>query len=272
MLQSETLTLMLCFLHVVYSQSVYKKVGDEVVLSPDMTSVTAPITSIMWKVGPNIAVQWEESDESDITYFRHFKERGSLNTSSGAMTIKGLIYSDSALYTPEINSVVLVSIPLSVLSAVPVPSVTVSCDEEKSSCILTCEGNTTGLDQLTYVWKFDNEKTVSSKLCYIGKDNSSMVKEFSCELENPVSWESSRAIGNPLTMTGGKPVSINTGLTVFICMLCPVLILVFVHRWRAGMWFFQKDSMPWEADFWRRQTNNTETEETTLNKINKCDD
>lgn len=56
-----------------FVSTVYKKVGDEVVLSPDMTSVTAPITSIMWKVGPNIAVQWEESDESDITYFRHFK-------------------------------------------------------------------------------------------------------------------------------------------------------------------------------------------------------
>lgn len=48
----------------------YKKVGDEVVLKLDVTPVT--ITSITWKDGPNIAVQW---DGTDTDYYRQFKGR-----------------------------------------------------------------------------------------------------------------------------------------------------------------------------------------------------
>lgn len=41
--------------------------GDNVLLKP---SVTSEITSITWKQGPNLAVQW---DGSNINYYREFK-------------------------------------------------------------------------------------------------------------------------------------------------------------------------------------------------------
>ncbi|KAF0038947.1 hypothetical protein F2P81_009431 [Scophthalmus maximus] len=35
--------------------------------------VSDPIGSVMWKVGPDIAIEWEVSDP-DVTYYGHFKE------------------------------------------------------------------------------------------------------------------------------------------------------------------------------------------------------
>ncbi|XP_039998490.1 uncharacterized protein LOC120798328 [Xiphias gladius] len=252
------------FLAVVSAQSeitLYKKEGDEVVLNPGSGSVTGPITSIVWRDGPNIAIQWEEPD-TDITYYRHFEDRGSLNISSGEMTIKGLTRDDSAVYTAEINNIKATPTRLTVIFPVPVPIVTKSCDDERTSCILTCEGNTTGVELVTYKWRSDDEElTTSSKEHRVEKENSSSTKEFSCELDNPVSRESSKPIPNPFTTANtpttsttqpeGNP-KISTGLTVFICLLTAVVVLGLLHRWKAGMWFFQKASMPWEADFWRK--------------------
>lgn len=109
--------------------------GDEVILKPAAASVTGPITTIIWKEGLNIAMEW---DGKDIDSYRQFKgmlswvwlhsvlitiecfifflrlvltltpsmfvkERGSLNISNGEMTITGLTRGDSGLYTVEIN-------------------------------------------------------------------------------------------------------------------------------------------------------------------------
>uniref|UniRef100_A0A8D3ECU8 Ig-like domain-containing protein n=1 Tax=Scophthalmus maximus TaxID=52904 RepID=A0A8D3ECU8_SCOMX len=182
-----------------------------------------------------------------------FKERGSLNTSSGEMTIRGLIRNDSALYTPEINSKEATPTLLTVISSVPVPTVTTSCDE-KAGCTLTCEGNTTGAEPVAYKWKSDDtELKPTSKDHHVKKENSPGIKEFSCELVNPVSRESSRPIPNPFIADMPRNLNINTGLAVFLCLLVAVLLLVFIHRGTSGVWFFQKESMPWEADFWTKQ-------------------
>ncbi|XP_035006236.1 uncharacterized protein LOC118103420 isoform X2 [Hippoglossus stenolepis] len=255
-----------------------KKVGDDVVLSPGSGSVTGSITKIIWKDGLNIAVQWEAAD-SDVTYYRHFKERGSLNTSSGAMTIRGLTQNDSKLYTPEINSVMATPTLLTVLAPVPVPTVTTSCNEEKSSCTLTCDGNVKDVKLVIYNWKSDDvQLTNSSKDHHVEKENSLSVKEFSCELENPVSRESSEPIANPFITDTTKAewkLNINTGLIVFISLLGAVLLLVLVHRWKAGMWFFQKESMPWEADFWskhERGSRDAESNGTTRREREQTDE
>ncbi|XP_036947647.1 carcinoembryonic antigen-related cell adhesion molecule 7-like [Acanthopagrus latus] len=235
-------------------KTLYKKVGDEVVLRPDAASVTGPITSITWKEGPNLAMQW---DGTDIDKYRHFKERGSLNISNGAMMITGLTRGDSELYTVEINGGGAGSTRLTVISPVPTPSVTKSCDDE-TSCVLTCDGNTTGTDPFTYTWHLGAiVSNDASKEQRITKDNHSSVEEFSCMLKNPVSEERSQPITNPFITPPETPAAgnlkITTALTVFICLLAPVLVLVLIHRWKAGMWFFQEESMPWEAGFWSRQ-------------------
>ncbi|XP_019968069.2 carcinoembryonic antigen-related cell adhesion molecule 1-like [Paralichthys olivaceus] len=251
----QTVSVVAALLCLVPSQAekiLHKRLGDDVVLSPG--PATAPITSVMWRVGLHIAVQWADSD-SEVTYYRHFKERGSLNTSNGEMTIRGLYRDDSEVYTPEINSIKATPTRLIVIAPVPVPTVTTSCNVEMSSCTLTCEGNVTGVESVTYKWKSDDvQVAVSSKDHHVEKENSQSVKEFSCELENPVSQKSSQRITNPFITdpTPERKLNISSGVTVFICLLLAVLLLTLVHRCRAGMWFFQKESMPWEADFWRK--------------------
>lgn len=236
---------------------VYKKVGDEIVLKPDSAYVSS--TGITWKHGSNIAMEW---DGDTIEAYRQFKARGSLNISTGEMTIRGLTPDDGGSYTAEINDNLNPSqTQIIVIFPVPTPTVLKTCDAEVTSCTLTCDGNTTGAQPVTYNWKLkDKTLTEASKEHIIKKESSSGINEFSCELENPVSRESSQPIPNPFTTsapddpvdTEAGNLKISTGLTVFITLLAAVLLMGLIHRWKAGMWFYEKESMPWEADFWKK--------------------
>lgn len=230
--------------------TVYKKLGDTVVLKLDTTSDPGTISDILWKHGPDLAAQLE-GGEPEI--FPHFKGRGSVNISSGEMTITGLTRGDSGVYTVEINNALANTIKLAVIAPVPTPTVMQSCDNN-TSCVLTCDGNTADAEPVTYRWSPDYPE--SSRERRITKEDSEDQPEFSCELENPVSRMRSQSIANPFTTVPDDPalggLKISAGLTVFISLLVPVVLLGLIHRWKAGMWFYQKDSMPWEADFWRR--------------------
>lgn len=235
--------------------SVYGKVGGEVDLRPDAHSVTNTIKNVLWKAGADIAMEW---DGTEIASYREFKGRCHLNTSTGVMTITRLAPNDSGVYTPEINDVLRAPIRLIVISAVPVPTVKSSCDKELTRCTLTCDGQTAEAEEVTYRWMSDDTVVMDSiqKEYVIVKEDSSDIKKFSCDLENPVSHESSQPISNPFSTAPEEPeepLKISTGLTVFISLLAIVLLLGIFHRLKAGMWFFEKASMPWEADFWRKQ-------------------
>ncbi|KAA8579762.1 hypothetical protein FQN60_006855 [Etheostoma spectabile] len=205
----------------------YKKVGDDVVVKPGPISVA--ITNIMWKHGPNIAVLW---DGKELDYF----VRSKLNITSGEMTITGLTSNYTGLYTPEINGMAMNATRLIVISSVPKPTVGKSCGADKTSCILTCEGDTTGAEPFTYRWKSDSDVTGSSKEQLITKDNSSSIEEFSCELENPVSQMSSDPIANPFFESDEpkREPNIPKGLVVFMVLLFVVLLVVGIHRCKAA--------------------------------------
>ncbi|XP_026027990.1 lymphocyte function-associated antigen 3-like [Maylandia zebra] len=235
--------------------TVYGKVGGEAVLKPPANSVSGPITQISWKEGSNKAMEWETGD-TNATGYRQFRDRGHLDTSTGVMTISGLLHNDSNSYTPEINNRRLTPVSLVVLSPVPVPSVNKSCDESK--CELICEGTTARATPVSYTWMSDDTgKHVSSGKQYtVHKVNSSISYELSCEIENPISRERSEPITissdsfSVISPPGGGP-NIYMGLTVLIVLLVVVTLLVVFHKWKTGMWFFEKESMPWEGDFWR---------------------
>uniref|UniRef100_A0AAQ5YAE7 Ig-like domain-containing protein n=1 Tax=Amphiprion ocellaris TaxID=80972 RepID=A0AAQ5YAE7_AMPOC len=234
--------------------TVYGKVGGEVDLRPDARSVTNTIKSVLWKAGPDIAMEWEGME---IVSHRHFKGRCYLNTSTGVMTITQLTPNDSGVYTPEINDVLSTPINLIIISAVPVPTVLTSCDEEMTRCTLTCDGQTTEAEEVTYRWKSDDTIVMDAiKKEYV------IVKVLltrcdTCDLENVVSSESSQPISNPFN-TGDsphvfngltyehqlkshllftapeEPLKVSTGLTVFISLLAAVLLLGIFHRLKAG--------------------------------------
>ncbi|KAI3365990.1 hypothetical protein L3Q82_009820, partial [Scortum barcoo] len=212
---------------------IYAKVGGEVVLKPGATFKMG--STITWKEGENLAMAW---DGKDMDLFRQFKERGSLNNLTGEMTLTRLNLTDSGWYTPEVNQEAATSVYLKVISPVPQPTIRESCDAEMTACTLTCDGGTPGAEPLNYTWwSGDTPLNDSSQTRHIRKEDSLNLKEFRCVLQNPVSQESSESFLNPFTLPPESPesgVKISTGLTVFISLLAAVLVMVLIHRWKAG--------------------------------------
>lgn len=232
----------------------YAKVGGDVTLKPKPGSVTDATTSITWKVGSDLAAELEDGD---LTYYRDFKVRSELNNLTGDFTIKKLTYNDTKAYTIETSS----SIPphhkidLRVISPVPVPTIASSCSEDKDApktCTLTCEGDTTRADPVEYSWMSDDTEVPNhADKTYTVKESSN-VRKLSCKMKNPLGEEISKPFLNNLN-TGqaeGGP-KISTGITVAIILLVPLILVVIFHRWKTGEFFFNKNSMPWERDFWR---------------------
>ncbi|XP_037102217.1 carcinoembryonic antigen-related cell adhesion molecule 1-like isoform X2 [Syngnathus acus] len=231
--------------------TVYGKLGDEVVLRPDAGLPTGPLTSILWKHGNDIAIEW---DPNGVEAYRQFKHRTTLNNVSGELTITALTQNDSGIYTPEINSALKTPIHLAVILSVPEPTILTSCDAEKTVCTLTCAGDTTGAEPVNYTWMIGHSsKTYTSREIIIKKDTPNE-DEFKCQLQNPVSKKSSLSTRNPfLTAEHQGGLKVNIGLTLAICLLTAIVVLVLIHKCKTGMWFFQKASMPWQADFWRKE-------------------
>ncbi|XP_047432873.1 CD48 antigen-like isoform X2 [Mugil cephalus] len=184
----------------------YKKVGDEVVLSPG--SEASPISRITWKHNSNLAVKWYEG--GTIDYFSSFKGRCELNTTTGELIIPKPILEDSGSYRVEINNRVLDTTEIKFISGVPKPAVSENCDAEKTHCVLTCEGITTDSEPVTYTWWSGDVTKSQTKQLIITKNDTE--PSFTCELENPVSSERSREVLNPFTsssITGNNSNGLN---------------------------------------------------------------
>lgn len=234
------------------AHTLYKEVGQVAVLKPSSVPESEPIKSIIWKHKSDIAI---ELLEGTIEAYRQFKVRGKLNNLSGELTIERLAPEDSGAYTVEINDKHTSETLLQIISAVPEPIVNITCHEAKS-CTLDCVGNTKGAEPVRYNWKLgDSLKENSTKVYHVKKEETSGMKKFSCELHNPVSKKSSALYDNPLNEPndeGSPNGKIYTGVTVFASLLGTVLLLVFLHRCKSGMWFYEKNSMPWETEFWQK--------------------
>ncbi|KAM6957980.1 uncharacterized protein LKV04_022114 [Tautogolabrus adspersus] len=124
--------------------------------------------------------------------------RCKLDHLTGALTITGLTKNDSGIYKPEINYVVSDSTELIVISHVPKPSVSESCDTEMTACNLTCEGNTIEAEPITYKWFLGDTEGLSGKVLDITKEMEE--QSFSCMLVNPVGFKSSDSMKNPLVI------------------------------------------------------------------------
>uniref|UniRef100_A0A3Q3WFX6 Ig-like domain-containing protein n=1 Tax=Mola mola TaxID=94237 RepID=A0A3Q3WFX6_MOLML len=152
----------------------YKKVGDDVVLQA--SPLPSTIISISWKESVNIAVQWEGNE---IMYYRQFRERGSLNISSGELTITKLARGDSNLYTPEINNVIMAPTQLIVISPVPKPTISSSYNSD-DVLVLTCNGGAMDSEPISYKWRSS------------GKELSNSSKELNITKVRPLSSVSHR--------------------------------------------------------------------------------
>ncbi|XP_045555010.1 uncharacterized protein isoform X1 [Salmo salar] len=182
---------------VVSGEDLYYKVGGELLLTPDKSTVPDSITGILWKHGKNKVAEWYKDFDLDI--YAAFKERTTLDQTTGELRISGLMKTDSGVYSVEFNSKLLdKTYTLSVIKAVPKPTITSSCNANKTICTLTCEGDTTDAEPVTYSWKvgegvwevLDKQHSVSKN----NTDKSNNGYKYTCKLKNTVSEEVSKPI------------------------------------------------------------------------------
>ncbi|XP_032413022.1 uncharacterized protein LOC116716225 isoform X1 [Xiphophorus hellerii] len=230
-------------------ETIYAKEGGEVTLKPKQGSVTDATKSITWKAGKDLVVDLEPDG---IVYYGRFQGRSNLNNRTGELTLRSLTYDLTDVFTIEIdNNAIDHKINLSVLAAVPVPTIAPSCPEGAHTCTLTCEGNTARAEPVEYRWMTDDtEVPGSTDKTFTVKDDSSGVGEFSCKMKNRVSENRSKPFANPFKAAQSGP-RIFTGVTVLVILLFLVILVAIGHRMKTGEWFFNKSSMPWEGDFWR---------------------
>uniref|UniRef100_A0A3Q3LET5 Ig-like domain-containing protein n=1 Tax=Labrus bergylta TaxID=56723 RepID=A0A3Q3LET5_9LABR len=177
-------------------ETVYGAEGDDIVLMPPLQSPSPPITSIQWKHRNDIVAEWYEVYGTETYCLTKFKGRCKLNHLTGALTITGLTKTDSGICKPEINNKYLDSTHLIVISRVPKPSVSKSCNTEMTACNLTCEGNTIESEPVDCKWLLDEAEGPSGKVLTITKEMKE--QSYRCVFVNPVGNKTSDIMTNPL--------------------------------------------------------------------------
>ncbi|XP_038854198.1 T-cell surface antigen CD2-like isoform X2 [Salvelinus namaycush] len=211
---------------VVSEEYLYLKVGGELVLTPDKSTVPDPITSILWRHGRNKVAEWDQGFGLDI--YGAFKERTTLDQTTGELRIKGLMKTDSGVYSVEFNSKQPdKTYKLSVIKAVPKPTITSSCNANQTSCTLTCEGDTTDAEPVTYSWKVGERAwEVLYKQRNVSKSNtgkSTNGYKYICKLKNAVSEEVSEVFG-PESSSIGAVVALVVCLIVVFAVITGMLV------------------------------------------------
>ncbi|XP_041728793.2 uncharacterized protein LOC121559767 [Coregonus clupeaformis] len=230
----------LCFLlylaRPVVSGDLYHKVGGEIVLKPDKSTVPGPITSILWKHGKNKVAEWDK-DFGGLDIYNVFKGRTTLNQATGELRISGLKKTDSGVYSVEFNSKLLdKTYKLSVIKAVPKPTITSSCNTNKTTCTLTCEGDTTDAEPVTYNWKVgEGAWLVGGKQLIVSKNDtgkSTNSYKYFCKMKNSAGeGEVSEPVGD---VFGQEPSNIGAvvALVVFTILVLVAIVLTGWLVWK----------------------------------------
>ncbi|XP_042082424.1 uncharacterized protein LOC121815435 [Haplochromis burtoni] len=210
----------------------YFKLGGTLVLKP--ASVSARITSVVWKWDGGLLAEWVE-DVIPLTYYGRFGGRSEVNTNTGVLEIRNMTAADTGVYSVEINSRVQSQTHQAVrIREVPQPEVTVRppmCGSSLENCTLSCDGDVKEAEPVEYFWKIgDGEWEQSGKIMeIINSEETQCVKMFSCRMKNPVSERRSESITNPfhqdgnldyrwwiLTLVGAAVLAV---VAVFVCFL-----------------------------------------------------
>ncbi|XP_067116543.1 uncharacterized protein [Osmerus mordax] len=251
------------------SNTISLKVGDQLALPG---GINKPVTQILWKLNANKVVEWDPF--FDITVYGEFKKRTTLDIATGNISIRDVRTSDSGMFSFEFNHTQHKSFKIAVIDEVPTPRINFTCDTPMTSCSLTCVGDVAGAGTVIYNWKADGAKLDVSDKTHITENNNT--EAFTCMMENSVSQKESASHKNPLYSPVPTP-SVGYGLTpkthlgilLFSLFITVIFVLVFIHKWKSGVWFYETDSMPWETDFWRKQGNSGDQESPEINQSEK---
>uniref|UniRef100_A0A667X4H4 Ig-like domain-containing protein n=1 Tax=Myripristis murdjan TaxID=586833 RepID=A0A667X4H4_9TELE len=187
-------------LHPGAEKQVYSAEGGKVTLEPTVPDQLKPLTSILWKHNDNLVVEWIKNLDS-TDYYGMFAGHTNLDIETGRLEINTLDGTYSGVYSVEFNGQLQSkSYKVDVIKKVPKPTVVLkplTCPNE-DTCTLSCDGDTTGAEPVTYSWRTDQRDFYeeSEKSVEISKDDSD-VKHFFCRIKNPVSEEDSDPMENP---------------------------------------------------------------------------
>ncbi|XP_034145409.1 SLAM family member 7-like isoform X4 [Esox lucius] len=229
--------ILLCLAKDVFStnENVLCKLGDSIVLKSD--SDTNSPSSILWRLGQNKVADFDKDFGTTVSYYGEFNSRTTLDTTTGELKITGLRKTDEGVYSVEFNSKRLEkTYTLSVLKPVPKPAIIVSCNDNKISCTLTCDGDTAGAEPVTYWWKVGEGNWENiGKLLTVTKSDSKLNQngyKYTCKLKNGVSEKDSDPVGPLFDSKQSTNVGSVIGWILFTLLLIAVIISVGFCVWR----------------------------------------
>uniref|UniRef100_UPI003AAEFE7B cell adhesion molecule CEACAM2-like n=1 Tax=Centroberyx gerrardi TaxID=166262 RepID=UPI003AAEFE7B len=191
---------------VVAQEETYIALGGKLDLEPDTSAVSKPINSILWKHGANMVVEWFQG--TPVVYYGQFKDRTELATSTGQLVINNLAINDGGVYSVEFNNYLQIKkYKIILISEVPKPTVLLqplACDSSSPFCTLSCDGNTTNAEPVTYSWSTDGGAwEESTQLKDITNDDKwQRVEKISCQITNPIGHKASEPHDNPFWSGG----------------------------------------------------------------------
>ncbi|XP_063730979.1 SLAM family member 9-like [Eleginops maclovinus] len=184
-----------------------------------------PITVIEWKFNGITLAEWAK-DVVELTYKR---ANTSLDITTGRLVVQKMTKTDQGEYSVEVNNRVQAEkYQVVFIKRVPKPSVLtqpLSCSTEDEQCSLTCDGDTTEAEPVTYSWKTGaGEWKASGRSMTITKAEHGQVETFTCKMKNPVSEEESEPVTNKLHSKVPDP-GPSTGIVLGIIFLILVALI-----------------------------------------------
>lgn len=219
------------------------KDGGDLELRP---KVSDRITNILWKFDKYLIAEWV-NDSVPLHYYERFKDRATLDITSGALVMKKLSTSDEGKYTVEINNKVHPQVFIGkLIEVVPKPGIWVQplkCNAEMDSCTLKCEKENVVIkdaELVTYEWKEDGGSWKKGGMTMpISKTATAHIKTFTCKMKNPVSEEESDPYENIFYVEppDGDP---GTAVGVTVSLLLLAFAILGVVLWKKKMACFSK--------------------------------
>uniref|UniRef100_A0A3Q1F066 Ig-like domain-containing protein n=1 Tax=Acanthochromis polyacanthus TaxID=80966 RepID=A0A3Q1F066_9TELE len=177
----------------------YLEVGGKLILQPEPFS--DPVRNITWRLNDNIVGEWNEGQP--LVYSAVFKDRASVENTTGVLEISNIMKTDSGLYTVEINNRIQDGgYDVAVIKRVPKPVVMLTpltCTKESKSCFLSCGGDITEAGPVTFYFKKGDGgwEEVTQYITIMNDKDTQAVKKLSCRMKNPLGQKDSEAVDNP---------------------------------------------------------------------------
>ncbi|XP_051998933.1 uncharacterized protein LOC127655265 isoform X17 [Xyrauchen texanus] len=179
---------------------------------------------ILWTFNGNKAA---EHDLSELYEYGQFKERTTINFSTGHLTVRQMTHSDSGVYksTIQIKGILHLSAhDVQVIDAVPEPSVTCKVNHTTELKSLFCSVDSQF--PAAYEWIGSNAAHQPGQELYISKEENPDTV-YTCTVKNQVS-QKSNSLSLKECNTDGSQLALKNNLLIIIVVVVVVVVVVFV--------------------------------------------